>query len=224
MPSVVRLIVLVAVGVGLAFSGSWAADAYREAQVYRGAALCGQGAPAGAEGQRGCVAVARGTVLDRARREDCSWDSNGDGTSSYRCTTSYEVRIRRPARTEWHDVGYRLYEDARPGDRAEVRTWQGGVVRVVVRGHTETYLTGSEFLVGLWCAVCWLLLGLGLWAAFGSGFGTLFAFHNAGWIGLAFPVGVLGYGLLLGMSVAAWIGALVGAAFLVWWTVGARNL
>ncbi|GEC09000.1 hypothetical protein SSP24_66550 [Streptomyces spinoverrucosus] len=187
-------------------------------RLYRKAALC----PAGTywETAGDCVARTVAEVVDRSWRESCTTDSNGLRS----CTTYYSVRIRfgerEDEREEWLDVDEDTYRSARPGDRADLRIWHGEVVRMVTRGHTEIYLTSSEFASLGWLVLAWLLAGAALLALFGPWFFPLLG----GWLLLTVPYLMVAH-QLLGLEstgVVGWSIAVVLTGVGVWlmWRAG----
>ncbi|MGI5478812.1 hypothetical protein [Streptomyces lavendofoliae] len=182
----------------------------RAIAVFRKASLC----PAGASGKAAddCVDRTSAEITGSGTRESCTTDSNGLRS----CTTHYSVTVRFGGRSEGLDVEERTYRAVRRGDTAELRLWRGEVVRMVVRGHTETYLTSSE-----WASLGWLLLG---WALLGASWVALLGLRLfpllGGWLVLTVPYLMVAYHLMgfNPMGVTGWslVGAFTVAGF---WTM-----
>ncbi|WP_426569281.1 hypothetical protein [Streptomyces canus] len=145
--------------------------------MYRNASLCPAGTPW--EKADDCVAQTTGEVVGRDWSESCTTDSNGHSS----CTRHYSVTVRFGERSQELGVAYRTYRTADRGDRAELRLWQGEVVRMVTEGHTETFLTSSEFALGGWLLFGWLLLAASWLALFGLWLYPLLG----GWLLLTVP-------------------------------------
>ncbi|MEV7127960.1 hypothetical protein [Streptomyces sp. NPDC093260] len=209
LPAWLRVLVLAAAVTGLIGCARWAAEAYDGAVAYRRAPLC-TGAPG-----PDCVARVAGTVVGMTSGESCTTDSNG----SRSCTPYYRLRVRYGDRTAWRDVGHGTYEDTHRGDPARLRTWHGAVVRLEVRGHTETYLSPADNSLVWRLAATWLAFGVVLWAVVSGRPSGLIAFPNLGWLGLSLPVAGLVHGALFGASVLEWVMMVVFAAFLAFWMI-----
>ncbi|MEV4441707.1 hypothetical protein AB0K09_22390 [Streptomyces sp. NPDC049577] len=186
----VRLLVLAAAVWGLLLCPSWVEQSYWATDVYRHAPACPAGRPAGGAD---CVEQAVAQVTDKKITQSCSTDSGG----VEHCTDNFNVRISGPERARWLDVGEHTYRDARRGDRAGLRLWRGGVVRMVVRGHTETYLTSGETSLMWRLAGSWALLGLALAIVTGLRWVYLLLFA-VGWAVLTLPFVAATYTLLFG--------------------------
>ncbi|MBY8867025.1 hypothetical protein [Streptomyces sennicomposti] len=208
LPAWLRILVLAAAVTGLIGCARWAGEAYDGAVAYRRAPLC-TGAPG-----PDCVARVTGTVIDTATGESCTTDS--DGVRS--CTPYYRLRVRYGDRTAWRDVGHGTYEDTHRGDPARLRTWHGAVVRLEVRGHTETYLSPADQSLALRLAATWPVFGVVLWAVVSGRLSGLIAFPNLGWLGLSLPVAGLVHGALFGASILEWVMTGMLAAFFTAWT------
>jgi hypothetical protein len=212
LPAVARLLVCVAALGGLIAGVLWVGPPYRDVLAYRHAPPC----PAGVPGS-GCVGHDTGTVLDKDTGENCSSDGNG----GEHCTTYYRLQLRRAGDTEWWVVDEDIYRAAIRDDTAQLSTWHGDVVRLVLRGHTEEYGAPAENAVILRLAALWLLVGLAIWAV-GSGYlGTLIAFPNFGWLFSAVALGMVGHGLLFGFSDSDGIALLFLVPFSFIWIRGA---
>ncbi|MEU5366709.1 hypothetical protein ABZ354_25115 [Streptomyces sp. NPDC005925] len=179
--------------------------------VYRGASLC----PAGTRWQAAddCVARTPAEITGAGTRQSCTTDSNGVSS----CTTYYSVTVRFGQRRQKMDVEEGTYRTVRRGDTAELRIWRGEIVRMVVRGHTETYLTSSE-----WASVGWLLLG---WLLLGASWVALLGLRLfpllGGWLVLTVPYLMVAYHLM-GFNPMGVTGWGVAGAFTVagLWTTG----
>ncbi|MFD6530675.1 hypothetical protein [Streptomyces sp. NPDC060184] len=235
LPVWLRGLVVLAAGWGVFLCGQQIADGYAATMDYRDAPLCAAGggstagSTAGGTGEGGgdaCVRREAGTVLDSRTGERCSYDgtsgSSGGGTTT--CTTYYDVKIERPARTDWLAVDSGTYDKARAGDPAEVRLWQGEVVGLKVLGHTFSYEPSSQSGVLWQLAVGCLALAVGVWAALSGRLFELFAFHSFGLLFVAFGSAWLGSLALFGGHWLTWAFASVWTGFAVFWTVGARRM
>ncbi|MEU9704741.1 hypothetical protein [Streptomyces sp. NPDC047981] len=89
------------------------------------------------------------------------------GGTTTTCTTYHQLRVGWQGDTSWLEVERRAYDEARPGDRAELRFWQGKAVRLEVRGHVSTYPPPTQSRLWPWMMVVWLALGLLLAGAVG---------------------------------------------------------
>ncbi|MES4888641.1 hypothetical protein [Streptomyces sp. NPDC096012] len=140
----------------------------------------------------------------------------GGGTS---CTTYYDLKVQRPGSTKWLSVGSETYDDARKGDHAEVRLFQGDVVELRVRGHIDSYEPSSQQAIVPWIALGCLILAGGAWALVSGRLSGLFAFFNFGSLFVALGVGWLGSMAMFGGHPVAWVFAMVWTGFAVFWTV-----
>ncbi|WP_237532545.1 hypothetical protein [Streptomyces sp. SID8352] len=147
----------------------------------------------------------------------------GGGGGGTTCTTYHDLKVQRPGLTTWLGVESMTYDDAREGDRAEVRLWRGDVVELRVRGHIDSYAPSSQRAVLPWIALGCLILAGGAWALLSGRFSGLFAFPNFGLLFVAVGVGWLGSMALFGGHPAVWVFAIVWTGFAVFWTVGARR-
>lgn len=195
------LTLAVAVG-GLLLCAQRVVEAYDDATGARHAPVCES------DSQTDCVAETTGTVIDKDTREYCSTDVNDHQS----CTTRFSLRLRYADHSAWRDVGWDAYDDARRGDRAELRTWHGDVVRLTVRGHTATYDPSSTNSMDVWLIAAWLLLGLAI-RVLRSGRPAHPLASPFLWLWLALPVSWLVHGALLGASTGKWITAGAAAAF-----------
>ncbi|EST19102.1 hypothetical protein [Streptomyces roseochromogenus] len=201
-----RVLIFLAAAGGIAACALWAAGRYDDVMAFRQASVCHGTA------HHGCLVQASGTVVDRRTSESCTTDSNG----VEHCTTSYELRVRRPDRTQWLGVDAGTYDDAHRGDPAELRIWHGAVVRMTVDGHTETYSPPSSDSMAWRLSGAWLFLGLGSWAVVSGRPSELIAFPNFGWLWLTIPFVMVVHGVLLGdVPELAWAG-LMGAFGVAW--------
>ncbi|MEU7363454.1 MULTISPECIES: hypothetical protein [Streptomyces] len=145
----------------------------------------------------------------------------GGGGGGMTCTTYYDLKVQRPGGTTWLGVGSETYDDARRGDHAEVRLWQGDVVELRVRGHIDSYAPSSQQTVFPWLALGCLILAGGAWALLNGRLSGLFAFPNFGLLFVAVGAGWLGDMALFGGHPMVWMFAIVWTGFAVFWTVGA---
>jgi hypothetical protein len=215
LPWWLRVVVLIAVGyVAVLWVGA-VLGRYQDVSAYRQASVC----PAGPVGAEHCVAPDTGDVRDKRTGESCTTDGNNNTQT---CTTYYDVLLHRTqGRDHWVGVGSRTYRDVRSGDHADLLTWHGAVVRMVVHGHTETYPPPAESSMFWPLAGLWLLLVVAVWAALSGQLSLLLAFPNFGLVWLAMPVGWLVQGTLLGMNWLDWIFLVPFTAFGVFWTLAA---
>ena len=205
-----RMLIVVGAVWGGIVCARCAAEAYDAAAAARYAPVC-QGEPAA-----DCAMKVKGSVVDKATSVSCTRDSNGVEN----CTTSYKLRLHYTDRTEWHFVDRSMYNAAHRGDRAEVRTWHGTVVRLTVRGHVQKYEVAADQLMRVWLFAAWLALGLAVWAGVGGRPGTLVAVPNLAGLGLALPFSSMVHGALLGAGLVEWILAVCVAGFCLFWLVG----
>ncbi|MBG0855646.1 hypothetical protein I2W78_28320 [Streptomyces spinoverrucosus] len=190
-----RLLMLAVAVLGLVVCAD-RVDVHRQAVVlYQNAPPC----PAGTDWETAgdCVARTVAEIVDTSWYESCTTDSNGVRS----CTTHYSAQVRFGEREEWLDVDEHTHDAVRPGDRADLRLWHGQVVRMETRGHTEIYLTSSEFATLGWLIFAWLLLGAALLALFGP---WLFPLVG-GWLVLIIPYLNVTYSLL-GLDPMGWLG------------------
>ncbi|MFD5265349.1 hypothetical protein [Streptomyces sp. NPDC058335] len=172
--------------------------------TYKNAPLCPVGTPW--ESAHDCVARTSGEVMARDSSESCTTDSNGHTS----CTTSYSMDVRFDGRTQSLGVAKDTYDDTARGDRAELRIWRGEVVRMVVGGHTEGYLTSSEWALAGWLILGWALLAAAWLALFGLWLYPLLG----GWLVLTVPYLTVAYNLL-GLNPMGVVGWSVTALFTV---------
>ncbi|MEH0577791.1 hypothetical protein QBA54_25705 [Streptomyces sp. B21-108] len=178
--------------------------------TYRSASLCPAGTPWKTADD--CVARITGEVVDKTTSQSCTWDSGG-GQS---CTTDYDLKVRFGPRTKSLGVESSTYRATDRGDQADLRLWRGQVVRMVVQGHVETYLTSDEWAFAGWLILAWAMLAASWLALFGLWLYPLLW----GWLVLTVPyvmlasnllglnpMGVTGWSLL-GVFTAAGLGAL----------------
>ncbi|MEU6251597.1 hypothetical protein [Streptomyces sp. NPDC047043] len=211
LPVWLRVLVVVAAGAGIVVSAQWTVEAYRETVVYRQAADC----PA-ATGS--CIGREETRVVDKTEIQGCS------GTGSNRsCTTKYKLRINGVRGTEWLEVGNGPYDAAVRGSRAELRTWQGAVVGITVRGHTQTFPPPSEDSMWTRTSALWLLLGLALWAGLSGLLDALVQAWSLGWVFLTVPVVFLVDGALFGAGAGKWLVMVALALGLVGGVIGAHR-
>ncbi|MEU9198384.1 hypothetical protein [Streptomyces hundungensis] len=145
----------------------------------------------------------------------------GGGDGGTTCTTYYSLKVQRPGGTAWLGVKSQTYDDARRGDHAEVRLWQGDVVELRARGHVDSYAPSSQQAVLPWIALGCLILAGGAWAVLSGRPSGLFAFPNFGLLFVVVGVGWLGSMALFGGHPAVWAFAVVWTGFAVLWTVSA---
>jgi hypothetical protein len=198
-PVWLRVLVMAVAAAGIVASAQWTVDAYRESVTYRQAGDCTaeRGARTGS-----CVGLEEARVVDKTELQDCT----GSGSSSSRsCTTKHRLRIDEGRRIEWLDVSGDTYDAAYRGSRADVQIWQGAVVGITVRGHTQTFPSPSENSMHLGTAAVWLLLGLTLWAGLGGLPGTLLQPVSIGWALFTGPVMLLCDYALLGATTGKWL-------------------
>lgn len=153
-----RLLVATAAVAGsvLALSGTEAA--FRDAVLYRQAPHCPQHRDS-RPGDR-CVGRADGRVADKDMEQSCTSDSNG----AQNCTTTYELLVKSPRHTGWREVSGSTFGAARRGSHAVLRTWRGGVVRLTVRGRTDSFPPPSAGWLTLRIMLGWALAGVALGA------------------------------------------------------------
>ncbi|MET8503205.1 hypothetical protein ABZV60_00970 [Streptomyces sp. NPDC004787] len=227
LPPWSRGLVLLAVGWALVLCAQQVVDGYGATMDYRRAPLCAETDDGGP-----CVRRETGTVLDRREGEHCTTSGTGGGTNAgttggagtTTCTPYYDVRVAWRGRTEWLGVAFDTYEEARAGDRAELRLWRDEVVRLDVRGHTRAYPPASQTGVWMWLAAACLLLGVGAWAVVSGRPSGLLSFSGYGWLFIAFGTGWLGSMALFGGHPVVWAFAALWTGFAVFWTVSARRM
>ncbi|MET9503972.1 hypothetical protein ABZY42_19985 [Streptomyces sp. NPDC006622] len=154
--------------------------------LYKSAPACPVGTPW--ESAKDCVARTAGEVAGKGTSESCTTDSHGLSS----CTTNYSVRVRFGGRAQSLAVGKNTYDGTDRGDRAELRLWRGEVVRMVVGGHVESYLTSSEWALAGWLILGWALAAAAWLALFGLWLYPLLA----GWLVLAVPYLAVAYNQL----------------------------
>ncbi|MET9433955.1 hypothetical protein [Streptomyces sp. NPDC006551] len=147
--------------------------------------------------------------------------AGGGGSGGTTCTRYYHVEVEWPDGTAWLTVGSDTYDEVRTGDRAELRLWQGEVVRLVVRGRTHEYAPSSQDSVMPWLALACLIVAAGAWALVSGRPSGILAFPNFGWLFVAVGVGWLGSMALFGGHVLIWAFAIVWTGFAVFWIVTA---
>ncbi|MFI7504031.1 hypothetical protein ACIBVL_37230 [Streptomyces sp. NPDC049687] len=190
---VLRVLVLGVAVYGLVHCPSWIEERYRATVVYRNASLCPAGHEPG-DTADDCIERTTARVVDMGTSRSCTTDSNGLQS----CTTYYSLDVRHARGTVSLDVEEETYDDVDRGDRADLRLWDGAVVRMEVAGHTEKYLAPAESSL-LWrLAGTWLLLGAALTAlVFPRSFLPFFA---GGWLLLTLSAVGVTYGVLFGVS------------------------
>lgn len=217
LPIWLRLMVLAAVAYAAVLCVHGVVGYYQDERVYRDSPVC----PVDSSQTRGasCLRPESGTVRDMRTGESCTNDAN-----SYSCNTYYEVRLARVAATEWIAVAEDTYRDARLGDPAELLTWHGSVVRMVLRGHTDEYPTPSASAMPEPLAELWLLLGVAVWAVLSGRLDRLIAFGNFGWVWMTIPVACFVQGVLLGEA-WWWLAAMAAlSAYGAAWMLGAWEI
>ncbi|EPD55779.1 hypothetical protein [Streptomyces sp. HGB0020] len=214
-PVWLRALVLVIAAAGIVASAQWTVDAYQESAAYRQAGDCTakSGAATGS-----CVGLEEARVVDK-------WESQGcTGSGSNRsCTTKYSLRLDEGRRIERLDVSGDTYDAAYRGSRADLQTWQGAVVGITVRGHTQTFPAPSENSMRLGTAAVWLLLGLTLWAGLSGLLGTLLQPVSIGWALLVLPLVFFFDYALFGASAGKWLLVAVLTAGIIGGTVVAQR-
>jgi hypothetical protein len=222
LPLVARLPLLIAVvGLTMQLIGAVSTN-YHDVIAYRRAPMC----PDGPVGAQHCIAPDSGEVRDRHTGQVCTSDTEHHTD----CSTYYVVALHRIRGEEWLDVAASTYHDVKKGDRADLLTWHGAVVRMVVAGHTETYGPPSEHAIVCPLGGLWLALGLAVWLVVSGRPRHLFAFGNFGVVWLATPVALLVQGLLLGSSwpefgiLILFIGFGIGWTLVVWQLTGGPRL
>jgi hypothetical protein len=218
LPLVLRVVVVAAMVTAMVIGIRWAGSAYHDTVALRHAHDCPAGTPPSPD--PGCTVPESGVIGAKSTGESCTTDSDGDQS----CSTYYRVEVRRAGRTDTLDIGKDTYGDVHRGDAAHLRTWHGEVVRMAVDGHTDRFGPSSEGSLDWRLEVLWVLLGLGIWAAISGYPRSLFAFHNFGWLWLAFPVSRIVHDILLGAGVFSWIVSIAFAGFGVFWMVFAAGL
>ena len=214
LPVWLRVLVVVAAGAGVLAGAQWTTGAYRETVAYRQAADC----RTGGGGAGSCIGREDARVADKAEVEGCS----GSG-SDRRCTTKHKLRLSGARRTEWLDVAGDTYDAAFRGSRAELQTWQGAIVGITVRGHTQTFPPPSEDSLWMWIAAVWLLLGLALWAGLSGLLSALVQPVSGGWAIFTLPLVLLLGNVLFGAGVGKWLLTVVLTLGVVGFTIGARR-
>ncbi|MFI8997767.1 hypothetical protein [Streptomyces sp. NPDC053542] len=208
LPLWLRIVVVLAAGAGVVAGTQWTADAYRYTVAHQRAADCAARTPgtndstatAGSAG--GCIGRAAARVLTKTESTG-SCSSGSGGTRS--CDTTYELQlVRASQRTESLDVAEDTYDAARRGSRAELRTWQGTIVGITVRGHTQSFPPPSQVSMRLRTMAGWLLLGLALWAGLSGRPNGLVRGTALGWAFLALPVALLTDYTVLGAGPLGW--------------------
>jgi hypothetical protein len=157
-----------------------------------------------------CVAEVTAEVVSLSSSVSCTTTSSG-GQS---CTTDYYADVRFGQRTQTLGVGKDLYRDAERGDPAELRLWQGDVVRLEAAGHTERFLTSTEWASAGWLFLGWMLLGVAWVAVLGLWLFPLLG----GWLLLAVPSMTTAYHLLglNPMGMTGWSVVVVSTVAGVW--------
>jgi len=128
LPVWMRGLVVLVIGWAVFLCGQQVADGYRATMAYRDAPVCDVGDRGGnGNDSVACVRLETGMVLDRWT----SWECTSNGTShdgGRTCTTYYEIKVEWPDGADWLRVPSHMYDQAKKGDRAEVRLWRGEVV------------------------------------------------------------------------------------------------
>ncbi|GGV76619.1 hypothetical protein GCM10010499_34700 [Streptomyces thermoviolaceus subsp. apingens] len=221
LPVWIRGLVVLVIGWAVFLCGQQVADGYRATMAYRDAPVCDVGDRGGnGNDSVACVRLETGMVLDRWT----SWECTSNGTShdgGRTCTTYHEIKIEWPDGADWLRVPSHMYDQAKKGDRAEVRLWRGEVVGVEVRGRDHSYPPSSQTSVLVGIALSFLGLLVGVWGAVSGRLSDLFAFPNWGWPMVAFGVGGIGSLALFGGHPVAWGIAILWTGFMVYWVVGA---
>ncbi|MFJ9034734.1 hypothetical protein ACIRQP_41170 [Streptomyces sp. NPDC102274] len=181
-----RVLILAVAVPGLVVCADRAEANSQAVRVYRNASLC----PVGTQWETAddCVAETMGEVVGTDWSESCTTDSNGLRS----CTTNYSVDVRFGQRTQSLRVDESTYRAVDRGDPAELRIWRGEVVRMVTRGHTEIFLTSSEWASAGWLFLWWMLLG-GSWPTV---FGLWLFPLLGGWLVLTVPYLMVAFNLL----------------------------
>ncbi|MEV1048720.1 hypothetical protein [Streptomyces sp. NPDC049916] len=221
LPWWLRGLIVLAAGWGVLLCVQQIVDGYETTMEYRAAPLC-QG---GEEHQgEGCVRRSAGTVLDRRMYLKCTshgtsgGGANGADAGGTTCTRSYELQVQRPGGATWLDVGDETFDDARKGDRTEVRQWQGDVVELRVRGHVEPYATASQWTVSSRLVLGFLSLACGIWAVLGGRFSSRLGIPAVGLLFVAVGISMLGSLAMFGGHPVVWLLTAVWTGGSVFWT------
>ncbi|MFF4409234.1 hypothetical protein [Streptomyces sp. NPDC001404] len=190
-----RVLLLAAAVCGLVLCVPWVQESYRNSVTYRHAAPCPSDHRTHTADD--CIEQATARVVDKDVQESCTTDSNGVRS----CTQHYELRIALAGRDTWHEVQWPMYRDTDPGDRAEVRSWHGALIRMALRGRTETYLAPPEKSLFWRLTGAWGILGVAVGAAGGAR--LLFRLpYVIGWFLLTLPFLAIVSDVLLGNASA----------------------
>lgn len=190
-----RVLLLAAAVYGLVYCVPWVQESYRNSVAYRHAAPCPPDHRTHTADD--CIEQSMARGVDKDVYESCTTDSNGVRS----CTEHDALRIVLAGRGTWLDVEWSTYRDAYPGDRAEVRSWHGAVVRMALHGHTETYPAPPQTSLFLRLAGSWGLLGVAVGAVGGARL-LLRSPFVAGWFLLTLPAVVIVSDTLLGNTSA----------------------
>lgn len=201
MVAVVRVVALL-LGIGaIVASVALSRGPIEGVVTYRHAPSCADGSAAA-----GCIGFEAGSVVDKD-----TYQTGGTGGSATDPPdppeTHYRVTIRRAdGGTETKEVNYSLYGAAKAGDPAQLRVWQGAVVRVTVSGHEQSFLPPASNTLLWMLLIGWIGLGLLLWVLLGGGdVGDVFGlcFRAFGWIFLGLVLSWLP-DVLLGARYGFW--------------------
>ncbi|MCB5181728.1 hypothetical protein [Streptomyces antimicrobicus] len=180
LPVWLRAFVAVAAVIGLYCGVSATVDGYHETLAYRDAVVCNRD---------GCVRKETGTILDRRSGQHCTTSSGSAGSTAgtaggtggtSTCTPYYQVRVSWQGGTDWLGTSRKAYQEAKPGDAAELRTWRGSVVRMEAYGEVSSYPPRAEASLDEWLALAWVSAIVLLWSLFAGRLLALFHLLFAG--------------------------------------------
>ncbi|MEV5652651.1 hypothetical protein AB0L57_30755 [Nocardia sp. NPDC052254] len=159
-----RLVRRLALPIGLAVLAgaiAGAAGPYHQTRLYHEAVHCQRSGGNCLDGETVSVTNKRTYVTTSA-----STDSQG-GVSQTR-TTHYSITWRAADGADRsRDVAEDLYDRAREGQPATVRSWHGAMVGIAVGDRTQWFAPDSGGTLLLWVLLGYFGLGLLLWGAFG---------------------------------------------------------
>jgi hypothetical protein len=222
----VRLSCLLIGAAALIGAGAGSVGPYQDTVAFHHAQVCSGGVPTPPQSAHGCVARETGSVTGRHTHIE----SVNDGSGGSSTLTHYLLDLRRASgTTQSLEVGSSLYAAAAVGDRADLQTWRGSVVRMTVADWIQTYDPAQEGVLDYTAMGAWTGLGLILWALLGNGalrqllgicglraFGWL---NSGGW---TIPCAhyLMNGGRSWGdyaVATVAWLLVLAIGVFAVWW-------